>query len=83
MIAGVILAALAGGTALGWLHFYTLARVSDMLLAGRIAGVALQVARFAVLGLFLWFCATQGWPVLLAATTGVLLGRWILLRGAR
>jgi hypothetical protein len=69
------------GIAMGCIHFVTLSRVTDLLLAGRIAGVGLQVARFALLGGFLWLCAKGGWPVLLAGALGVLAGRTLVLRG--
>ncbi|WP_028028448.1 ATP synthase subunit I [Gemmobacter nectariphilus] len=77
-----ILAALAGG-GLGALHFLTLRRVSDMLLNGRLVAVGLQLARLAVMALFLWLCARAGAAPLLAGAAGVLAGRAIVLRRVR
>jgi hypothetical protein len=75
----IIAAAALSGIAMGWVHFVTLTRVTAMLVAGRIAGVGLQMARFALLGAFLWLCAKGGWPVLLAGAFGVLAGRALVL----
>lgn len=77
---GAIAAAALAGTAVGWFHFASLSRVTDLLLAGRLAGVGLQVARFALLGGFLWICSRGGWPVLLAGALGLLAGRTLVLR---
>jgi hypothetical protein len=79
----IMAAAALAGIAMGWVHFVTLTRVTAMLLAGRIAGVGLQMARFALLGAFLWLCAKGGWPVLLAGASGVLAGRALVLRRFR
>ena len=76
----IIAVAAFAGIAMGWAHFATLSRVTALLMAGRIAGVGLQVARLAVLTAFLWFCAKGGWPVLLAGALGVLTGRALVLR---
>lgn len=73
-------AAVLAGIVMGWVHFASLSRVTDLLVAGRIAGVGLQVARFAVLGAFLWTCTQGGWPVLVAGALGVLAGRALVLR---
>ena len=78
-VVAALVAALAG-TAAGWFHFISLSRVADLLVAVRIAGVGLQVARFVVLGMFLWLCAKGGWPVLLAGAAGVMAGRALVLR---
>lgn len=72
-------AALAG-TIAGWVHFASLARVTDLLIAGRIAGVGLQAGRFVLLGGFLWLCAQGGWIVLLSGAVGILAGRTLVLR---
>jgi len=76
-------AALMAGGLLGWAHFASLARVTQLLLAGRVGGVALQVGRFCVLGGFFLLCARGGAEVLLAAAAGVLAGRSVALRRAR
>lgn len=68
------------GTAAGWFHFASLARVTDLLVRGRIAGVGLQLARFALLAAVLWLCAKAGWVALLAGAAGVLAGRALVLR---
>lgn len=74
------LAALLAGLALGWLHFTSLAWVTRLLVAGRLAGVALQLGRFVVLGLFLYLCAQGGWQVLLAGFVGIMAARLFVLR---
>ncbi|GHF60556.1 N-ATPase subunit AtpR [Seohaeicola zhoushanensis] len=76
----VMLAAALAGIAMGMFHFASLQRVTRLLVAGRPAAVGLQVARFALLGVFLWLCAKSGWPVLLAGALGVLAGRAYVLR---
>lgn len=77
------LLAAATGIAVGWFHFWSLSRVTDLLVAGRLSGVGLQVARFALLVAFLWLCAKAGWIVLLAGAVGILTGRTLVLRRAR
>ncbi|MBP0485068.1 ATP synthase subunit I [Sagittula salina] len=67
------------GLATGWLHFATLARVTDLLLEGRLAGVALQLGRFGLTGGFLALCAGAGWPVLLSGAAGIMAGRALVL----
>ncbi|RLL72454.1 N-ATPase subunit AtpR [Paenirhodobacter hankyongi] len=74
------LAALGLGTGAGWLHFRTLRAVSDRLLSGDLTAVALQVGRFAVLGLFLFLCARAGAAPLVTGAAGVLIGRRIALK---
>ncbi|MEQ9462452.1 MAG: hypothetical protein RJQ10_02230 [Haliea sp.] len=74
------LAAALAGTLAGWIHFTSLARVTDLLVAGRIQGVGLQLGRFVLLGVFLWICAQGGWVVLVAAAVGILAGRTLVLR---
>ncbi len=78
----VILAGLVG-TAVGWGHFASLVFVTDLLVAGRMAGLFLQLGRFAVLGAFLWLCALAGWTVLIAGAAGIMAGRFIVLKRAR
>ena len=80
-LAFVPAAALAGG-AIGWLHFASLARVSELFVAGRIAAVGLQLARFAILGAFLFLCARGGAGVLIAAAAGVLAARAAVMKRA-
>lgn len=72
--------ALPVGAALGVVHFRSLFRVTHLLLAGRLWGVALQCARFAFLGGTLWAIAQWGPLPLLCALAGVLLGRAHVLR---
>ena len=76
------LAALAG-LALGIAHFRTLRWVSDLLIQGRLAGIGVQIARLAVLAVFLWLCARGGPSTLLAGAAGLLAGRALILRGVR
>lgn len=83
MNAGWAIIAAVAGLGLGWLHFASLARVADWLLAGRLAAVALQLARFALLGGFLFLCSRGGALVLLAGAAGVLSARVLVLRRAR
>ncbi|MHC0053931.1 N-ATPase subunit AtpR [Actibacterium sp. D379-3] len=76
------LAALAG-CAVGWLHFRSLRGLAHRMLAGQPSAVALQLARMAGLGLFLYLCAWGGGAaVLLAGACGVLVGRALVLRAA-
>ena len=84
LIPGLV-AALAGlaGLALGVLHFRSLERVTALLVQGRLAGVALQIGRLAVLAVFLWLCARGGPWTLLAGAAGLLAGRALILRGVR
>lgn len=77
------LVAAPAGLALGWFHFATLARVSELLVAGRLVGIGLQLARFALLTAFLWLCARQGWPALAGGGAGIMAGRALALRRAR
>ena len=78
----VILAGLIG-MAVGWAHFASLVFVTDLLVAGRMTGLLLQLGRFAVLGVFLWLCALAGWVVLIVGAAGVMAGRFIVLKRAR
>lgn len=73
--------AAAAGHGAGLVHFRSLRRVAEMMVAGRGAAAALQVARLAALGLFLALCALAGPAALLAAAAGLLLGRARALRG--
>ena len=75
--------ALIVGAALGAFHFATLARVTNMLMDGRLTAVFLQVGRFAIMAAALWIAARQGAPVLLAGAIGIMAGRALILRRAR
>ncbi len=70
------LAGYAGGVA----HVRSLRRVTALLLEGRLSAVALQLARFAALGAFLFICALAGPPVLICGAAGILVGRARTLR---
>lgn len=78
----LLLAVLAAGSGFvaGWLHFASLARIADMIVAGRLTPILFQLARLAGLGLFLWLCAMGGAAVLLAGAAGVLVARSVVLR---
>ena len=80
----LLLALLAGlaGIGIGWLHFSSLERVAEMIVAGRLAAIGLQLGRLALLGAILWLFAQAGALVLLAGAVGVLVGRMIVMRGA-
>ncbi|WP_139068806.1 MULTISPECIES: hypothetical protein [unclassified Hyphomonas] len=81
----IILALLAGlaGIGIGWLHFYSLERIAEMIVAGRLSAIGLQLARIVLLIGILWLFAQAGALVLLAGAAGVLAGRMIVIRGAR
>ncbi len=72
--------AVAAGYGAGLLHFRSLRRVTDMMVAGRRAAVPLQFARLAGLGMMLLLAALAGAAVLIAAAVGVLAGRARALR---
>jgi len=74
------LAAVAG-YGVGFVHFRTLRRVAEMLVAGRGAAAALQAGRLAALAAFLTLCALAGSAALLGATAGLMAGRARALRG--
>lgn len=75
----VLPAALLGWGA-GVLHVRTLRPVAEMLAAGRLRGVALQLVRFAALAAFLLAAALLGAPALIGAALGVLSGRLVAAR---
>ncbi len=76
--------ALAGGLALGFFHFGTLARVSEGYLRGRAGhAVALHVLRMLVMIAVLVALARAGAAPLLAGALGVFSARAIVLRRAR
>lgn len=71
------------GILLGWVHFSTLSRVTDLLVTGRLIGVGLQMGRLAVLSGFLIGCALVGSGPLLGAAAGIGIGRIVALRRTR
>jgi len=70
------------GTGAGWLHFRSLRAVSERLLKGDFTAIALQLARFAVLGAVLVLAALGGTITLISTAIGVMIGRQIVLRQA-
>lgn len=82
LVIQVPVAALAG-YGIGTVHFRSLARVADMMLAGRTIAVVLQLARLAVLAGFLILAALAGPGPLIAAAIGVLVARARVLKAAR
>lgn len=77
------LAAALAGAGAGWAHFASLGRVADLLVAGRMAAVGLQLVRLAALAAFLWLCTRGGAAVLAAGAAGIFAGRALALRRAR
>lgn len=77
-----LLAALAGLGA-GWLHFASLEWVANRIVEGRLSAVGIQLGRLLLLGGILFLFAQGGALILLAGAAGILLGRFIVLRGAR
>jgi hypothetical protein len=73
----------AAGYGAGLLHFRSLQRVAEGIVAGRKRAVAFQLARLAALGAFLALCAMVGAPALLGAALGLTLARRAALREAR
>jgi hypothetical protein len=82
IVAEALLGAAAGYGA-GLLHFRSLRRVADAIVAGRTSAVAIQLARLAALGLFLGLCVWIGAAALLGATLGLTLARRTALREGR
>lgn len=72
----------AAGYGAGLLHFRSLRRVAEGIVAGRKRAVTLQLARLGALGLFLALCALIGAAALLGATLGLMLARRIALAEA-
>jgi hypothetical protein len=68
---------------LGVLHFKTLRLVSDRLLQGDMSAVALQLGRFAVLGMALFGLTKLGAVPLLAAAAGLIFARGRVVDGGR
>jgi len=82
---GLLLGALLGGLAVGWVFFYGLHRTVQALARTRHPAQLLAaslLARIALLGAAFWLLLQAGgdWPHLLAAFAGVMLMRLILLR---
>jgi hypothetical protein len=65
------------------LHFKTLRLVSDRLLQGDMSAVALQLGRFAVLGMALFGLTKLGAVPLLAAAAGLIFARGRVVDGGR
>ncbi|MCC0062918.1 MAG: hypothetical protein H6895_02370 [Defluviimonas sp.] len=76
------LAATLAGLGTGWFHFASLARIAEMIVAGRIAAIWLQIARLVLIAALLWLCARGGALVLIAGAVGILAGRSVALRRA-
>tara|TARA_R110002074_G_scaffold124886_2_gene261554 strand:+ start:2198 stop:2500 length:303 start_codon:yes stop_codon:yes gene_type:complete len=73
--ASLMLAALAAGYGWGIVHFRSLRIVADLLVAGNMRAIALQIARLAVLlGLFL-VMSQAGALVLISGAIGLILAR--------
>jgi len=70
---------LLAGMVLGALHFKSLRLVSDRLAQGDMTAIALQLGRFAVLGVALFGLAKLGAVPLLAATAGILVARSLIV----
>ena len=80
----LLLLALIGGTGLGYLHFATLHAVSLDYLGGHPGrAVLIQLARMALMVTALVALAWLGALYLLSATVGVLIGRFMVMHGAR
>ena len=77
-----LLAGLAG-LGVGWLHFASLEWVANRIVEGRLSAIGLQLGRLVLLGGILFLFAQGGALVLIAGTAGILLGRAIVLKGAR
>lgn len=77
---------LAGGVVIGLLYFRMVRRSADLMLSGGrggpLFGLALVLVRMAGLGGVLIIAAMQGAGPLLAATLGLLIGRFSVMRRA-
>ncbi|KCZ86219.1 hypothetical protein HAD_11050 [Hyphomonas adhaerens MHS-3] len=84
-VSSLIFALLAGlaGLGAGWLHFASLEWVANRIVEGRLSAIGLQLGRIVLLGGILFLFAQGGALVLIAGAAGILLGRVIVLRGAR
>ncbi len=69
------LVAFVGCYPVGLVFFGSLRRVAEGLIAGRMSAVALQLGRFAALGLVLWGLALLGPLSLIAGTAGALVAQ--------
>ena len=81
----LLLALLAGlaGTGAGWLHFASLEWVANRIVEGQLSAVGIQLGRLVLLGGILFLFAQGGALVLLTGAAGILLSRFIVLRGVR
>ncbi|HAE27938.1 MAG TPA: hypothetical protein DCG58_12315 [Hyphomonas adhaerens] len=84
-VSSLIFALLAGlaGLGAGWLHFASLEWVANRIVEGRLSAIGLQLGRIVLLGGILFLFAQGGALVLIAGAAGILLGRAIVLKGAR
>ncbi|AOH87281.1 hypothetical protein AWL63_24340 (plasmid) [Sphingomonas panacis] len=66
----------------GTMHFAMIAKDADLLVHGGsvLMAIGLKLARLLLTVTLLVVAALQGWPSLLAATTGVLVARQLVLR---
>lgn len=75
---------LASGFGIGLIYFRMVRHSADLMLSGRrggpVVGLALVLVRMAGLGGVLIIAAMQGSGPLLAATLGLLIGRYVLMR---
>lgn len=79
-----LLAALAGGAALGYAHFASLHRISDDYLGGRVArAIVIHALRLSVMAAALIVLARLGAAHLLAGALGVMASRFVVMRRAR
>jgi hypothetical protein len=78
---------LAGGGIIGLIYFRIVRHSADLMLSARrgapVVGVALVLLRMAGLGAVLLVAAMQGAGPLLAASLGLLIGRWWMMRAAQ
>lgn len=84
-VSSLMFALLAGlaGLGAGWLHFASLEWVANRIVEGRLSAIGLQLGRIVLLGGILFLFAQGGALVLIAGAAGILLGRAIVLKGAR
>jgi hypothetical protein len=81
----VIAASLTGGTLLGLAYFAAVRRTADLIVSGRQTALAigLVLGRMALLGGVFFWALQFGALALIAAATGVLIGRAIILRRSK
>lgn len=79
-----LIAVLAGGMALGFVHFTSLHRITDDYLGGHPGrALAFQLTRIVVMVAALVFLARLGALYLLAGAAGVMIARFIVMHRAR